>query len=114
MKPAPGAPGTPQKASPGAALCTTGRTHCPGPTRSQPPLVAITRAGGYGANASAINSSEINGPYESAVSMRFTSSSTARRNVASAASRSGGGPQIPLPVMRIAPNPRRLTVQSPS
>src|SRR5271163_4448256 len=46
--------------------------------------------------------------------MRFTSSSTARLRVASAASRSAGGPQIPVPVIRIAPYPMRLTVRSPS
>src|SRR5262245_61517094 len=53
------------------------------------------------------------GPYESAVSMKLTPSSTARRRTALAASRSGGSPQMPRPVMRIAPKPRRLTVRSP-
>ena len=53
------------------------------------------------------------GPYESAVSMKFTPSSTARRRTAFASSRSGGGPQMPRPVIRIAPKPRRLTVRSP-
>src|SRR5687767_12790390 len=53
------------------------------------------------------------GPYESAVSMKLTPSSTARRNTVLAASRSGGSPQIPRPVTRIAPKPRRLTVRSP-
>ena len=45
--------------------------------------------------------------------MKLTSSSTARRNVAKAAARSLGGPQMPSPVIRIAPNPSRLTVSSP-
>ena len=45
--------------------------------------------------------------------MKLTPSSTARRNVALASSRSGGSPQIPRPVMRIAPNPSRRTVRSP-
>ena len=53
------------------------------------------------------------GPYESAVSMKFTPSSTARRRTAIASSRSAGGPQIPGPVIRIAPKPSRLTVRSP-
>src|ERR1700733_199144 len=93
----------------GLALCV----HWPGPGRSHPPLVAIVKPAGYGYNASAINSSDTLGPYESAVSIRFTPSSTARRSVASAAALSAGGPQIPVPVMRIAPYPNRLTVRSP-
>src|SRR5947209_3290317 len=45
--------------------------------------------------------------------MRLTPSSTARRKTFFAFSRSGGQPQIPSPVSRIAPNPSRLTVRSP-
>src|SRR6266851_6498777 len=45
--------------------------------------------------------------------MKLTPSSMARRRTAIAAPRSFGGPQIPSPVMRIAPKPRRLTVSSP-
>src|SRR5487761_1238727 len=45
--------------------------------------------------------------------MKLTPSSTARRSVALAFSRSGGSPQMPWPVIRIAPNPSRLTVMSP-
>src|SRR5689334_22286448 len=45
--------------------------------------------------------------------MKFTPSSTARRKTASAPARSFGGPQIPAPVRRIAPYPRRFTVNSP-
>src|SRR5438128_12648451 len=45
--------------------------------------------------------------------MKFTPSSTARRKTFFAFSRSGGQPQIPLPVNRIAPNPSRLTNKSP-
>src|SRR6516225_5306522 len=45
--------------------------------------------------------------------MKFTSSSTARRSTALASSRSRGSPQMPRPVRRMAPNPRRLTVRSP-
>src|SRR5690348_11638162 len=45
--------------------------------------------------------------------MKLTPSSTARRKTLSAFSRSGGQPQIPSPVRRIAPNPSRLTVRSP-
>ena len=48
------------------------------------------------------------------MSIRLTPSSTARRSTASAASRSGGGPQMPSPVTRIAPKPSRRTVRSPS
>src|SRR5207247_2030153 len=45
--------------------------------------------------------------------MKLTSSSTARRKTFFAFSRSGGQPQIPSPVNRIAPNPSRLTNKSP-
>src|SRR5215472_607902 len=45
--------------------------------------------------------------------MKLTPSSTTRRSVLMACSRLGGSPQIPRPVIRIAPNPRRLTVRSP-
>ena len=44
------------------------------------------------------------------MSMRSTPSSTARRSTAIAASWSAGGPQIPGPVIRIAPKPSRCTV----
>src|SRR5215831_2299303 len=53
------------------------------------------------------------GPYESAVSMRFTPSSIARRSTAWARGRSGGSPQMPFPVSRIAPKPIRRTTRSP-
>jgi hypothetical protein len=43
----------------------------------------------------------------------LTPSSTARRKTFFAFSRSGGQPQIPSPVSRIAPKPRRLTNRSP-
>ena len=87
--------------------------HRSGPVRSSPPLVAITRPGGYGWSASAINSSLTYGPYDSAVSMSVVPNSTHLRSTATASVRSAGGPQIPLPVMRIAPNPRRWTGRSP-
>ena len=45
--------------------------------------------------------------------MNVTSSSTARRSAALAISRSAGSPQMPGPVIRIAPKPSRLTVRSP-
>src|SRR3981081_515118 len=45
--------------------------------------------------------------------MKLTPSSTARRRTANAALRSFGGPQMPSPVRRIAPNPRRCTEISP-
>src|SRR5439155_25170713 len=45
--------------------------------------------------------------------MKFTPSSTARRKTFFAFSRSGGQPQIPSPVNRIAPKPSRLTKRSP-
>src|ERR1700730_6282750 len=41
--------------------------------------------------------------------MKLTSSSTARRRTANALLRSFGGPQMPSPVRRIAPKPRRCT-----
>src|SRR2546427_4316688 len=45
--------------------------------------------------------------------MKLTPSSTARRRTAIAAAGSLGGPQIPSPVIRMAPKPRRCTVSSP-
>src|SRR6476620_11850214 len=45
--------------------------------------------------------------------MKLTPSSTARRKTFFAFSRSGGQPQMPSPVSRIAPNPSRLTKRSP-
>src|SRR6201985_3001703 len=45
--------------------------------------------------------------------MKVTSSSMARRTACLARSRSGGAPQMPGPVIRIAPNPSRFTVRSP-
>src|SRR6266568_7894618 len=45
--------------------------------------------------------------------MKLTPSSSARRKTFFAFSRSGGQPQIPSPVNRIAPNPSRLTKRSP-
>src|SRR2546429_6750637 len=45
--------------------------------------------------------------------MKLTPSSTARRKTFFALSRSGGHPQLPSPVRRIAPKPRRLTNRSP-
>src|SRR5438128_11284497 len=45
--------------------------------------------------------------------MKLTSSSTARRSTAKAPLRSLGGPQIPSPVRRMAPKPRRWTKISP-
>src|ERR1051326_6111667 len=88
-------------------------SHLPGPDRSNPPFVAITRSFGYGCSASAISSSLTCGPYDSAVSIRLTPSSIAWRSTASASRLSFGGPQTPSPVMRIAPKPRRFTVRSP-
>ena len=55
----------------------------------------------------------VSGPYASAVSIKFAPSSTARRRTLRAFSLSGGQPQIPSPVSRIAPNPSRLTDKSP-
>src|SRR5258706_12070353 len=45
--------------------------------------------------------------------MKLTPSSTAGRRTASAEAGSFGGPQIPSPVIRIAPKPIRRTVSSP-
>src|ERR1700676_2909367 len=45
--------------------------------------------------------------------MKLTSSATARRRTANAPFRSFGGPQMPSPVRRIAPKPRRWTEISP-
>src|SRR6266436_4012052 len=52
------------------------------------------------------------GPYESAVSMKLTPSSTARLTTRMASLRSAGSPQIPLPVSRIVPSPSRATRKS--
>src|SRR6267142_3596758 len=60
-----------------------------------------------------MSSSLVSGPYASAVSIKFTPSSTVRLRTFRAFSRSGGQPQMPSPVTRIAPKPRRLTVKSP-
>src|SRR3954447_17532826 len=88
-------------------------THWPGPGRSKPAFVAMTRSSGYGWSASAISRSETSGPYELAVSMKFTPSSTARRSTRRHSSGSSGSPQIPRPVRRIAPKPSRFTLSSP-
>src|SRR3984885_1266548 len=53
------------------------------------------------------------GPYESAVSMKLTPSSIARFSTLRASARSFGSPQIPEPVIRMAPNPSRWMVKSP-
>src|SRR5260221_12730796 len=45
--------------------------------------------------------------------MKLTPNSMARRRTAIAVAGSLGGPQIPSPVRRMAPKPRRLTVSSP-
>src|SRR5687767_1099454 len=45
--------------------------------------------------------------------MKFTPRSGNRFNTRKASGLSDGGPQTPLPVMRIAPKPRRLTSSSP-
>src|SRR6185436_4484728 len=45
--------------------------------------------------------------------MKLTPNSTARRRTAIAVAGSLGCPQIPSPVRRMAPKPRRLTVSSP-
>src|ERR1700728_180004 len=45
--------------------------------------------------------------------MKLTSRATAWLSVALARSRSGGSPQMPWPVIRMAPKPSRLTVRSP-
>src|SRR5262245_23473669 len=60
-----------------------------------------------------MSSSLVSGPYASAVSIKFTPSSTARLRTLSAFCRSAGQPQMPSPVTRIAPKPSRLTVRSP-
>src|SRR4029453_13445674 len=60
-----------------------------------------------------MSSSLVSGPYASAVSIKLTPSSTARLRTLSALLRSGGQPQMPSPVIRIAPNPSRLTGRSP-
>src|SRR5260370_8356980 len=44
--------------------------------------------------------------------MKLTPNATARRRTASAEAGSLGGPQIPSPVIRMAPKPRRRTVSS--
>ena len=48
------------------------------------------------------------------MSINVMPSSTTRRSKRIAAARSGGGPQMPGPVIRMAPKPSRLTVRSPS
>src|SRR3954453_10322744 len=88
-------------------------THWPGPGRSRPALVPITRSSGYGCSASPIRRSETSGPYELAVSMKFTPSSTARCSTRLHSSGSSGSPQTPSPVSRMAPKPSRWTVSSP-
>src|ERR1051326_2730431 len=60
-----------------------------------------------------MSNSSVSGPYAYAVSIKFAPSSTARFKILRAFSRSGGQPQIPSPVRRIAPNPSRLTGKSP-
>src|SRR5439155_774209 len=45
--------------------------------------------------------------------MKVTPSSMARLRTAMATSLSGGSAQMPRPVIRMAPNPERLTVRSP-
>src|SRR5919202_4085972 len=45
--------------------------------------------------------------------MKSMSSSRTRRRTARAWAGSSGGPQIPRPVMRMAPKPRRVTSMSP-
>src|SRR5438067_46293 len=82
--------------------------------RVRPPLVAMTRSLGYGWSASAISSSSMCGPYESAVSKKLQPSSYARRSTASACARSFGGPHTPGPQTRMAPKPRRWTSRSPT
>ncbi len=77
--------------------------HRSGPGRSSPPLVAITRPAGYGCSAFAMMRSETSGPYESAVSIRLTPSSTARRNTRIASSWFAGGPQS---AAAVPPQPR--------
>jgi hypothetical protein len=86
--------------------------HMLGPLRVSPAFVA-TLIRSYGWSTSAISSSETYGPYESAVSTKSTSSERSRRSTARAATGSSGGPQMPRPVMRIAPKPSRVTSMSP-
>jgi hypothetical protein len=100
-----------QAQAPEAALAR--RAEPFGPSVGFPLVRAITSPEGYGCSASAMSSSLTCGPYESAVSIKVTPSSTARRRTATAPSGSDGGPQIPRPVIRIAPNPIRSTVRSP-
>src|ERR1700752_1620340 len=52
------------------------------------------------------------GPYESAVSMKLTPSSTALLTTRMASLRPAVSPQIPLPVSRIVPSPSRATRKS--
>ena len=47
------------------------------------------------------------------MSMKSTPSSTARRSTRIAMPRSAGSPQMPRPVIRIAPYPRRVTATVP-
>src|SRR6185437_5622330 len=90
----------------------TGRQSA-GPARVRPALVAITRPSGYGCRAWRMSCSLTNGPYESAVSMKSTPRSTARRRTRMASSGSAGSPQTPGPVSCMAPYPRRCTGRSP-
>src|ERR1700722_15329534 len=53
------------------------------------------------------------GPYESAVSIKLTPSSTARRSTRRTSSGSLGSPQIPFPVIRMAPKPSLWIGKSP-
>src|SRR5258707_5839174 len=73
----------------------------------------MTRSLPYGYKASAISRSLTSGPYESAVSIKLTPSSTARLRTRRASSGSLGSPQIPGPVRRMVPKPNRLTFRSP-
>jgi len=69
-----------------------------------PALVAITSPSGYGCSASLIIFSASKGPYASAVSMKFTPRSTARRTARSASALSATGPHASGgPVSRIDP-----------
>ncbi len=78
-------------------------TQVPGPGRSKPAFVAITIPSGYGCSASAMSDSLTCGPYEFAVSMKFTPSSGTRRSTRRASAGSAGIPQTPAPVSCIAP-----------
>ena len=53
------------------------------------------------------------GSGQSAVSMKLIPNSTARRRTRTASARFAGSPQTPSPVIRIAPNPNRITRRSP-